>query len=242
MAEEVVLRLLSSFLLETGIASWEGIFFAYFSVAVLSLLPMPYIREYPQPISDNGDAEETIFQKVTVTGRLLVNDSKMKYMIGLNATFGFTAAFLSSYVNGEILPVALNDPDSKYIGVFTSWASAVAAAMSLLFGKISPHCGKGPILIGGAICFFFVVFPFLLQPDGTKYNWQMLLLIYSFQGTGRATFESTLKATFADFFPYEKEGAFANIILQSGLSGAIGFIRKSSQSSFLRLWFLISKC
>ena len=42
----------------------------------------------------------------------------------------------------------------------------------------------------------------------------------------RATFEGTLKATFADYFSYEKEGAFANIILQNGLSGAIGYVRK----------------
>ena len=42
----------------------------------------------------------------------------------------------------------------------------------------------------------------------------------------RATFEGTLKATFADYFSYEKEGAFANIILQNGLSGAVGYVRK----------------
>jgi hypothetical protein len=46
------------------------------------------------------------------------------------------------------------------------------------------------------------------------------------QGIGRATFEGTLKATFADFFSYEKEGAFANIILQNGLAGAVGYICK----------------
>jgi hypothetical protein len=49
-------------------------------------------------------------------------------------------------------------------------------------------------------------------------------MVYTLQGMGRATFESTLKATFADYFSYEKEGAFANIILQNGLSSAIGYI------------------
>jgi hypothetical protein len=43
-------------------------------------------------------------------------------------------------------------------------------------------------------------------------------------GIGRATFEGTLKSTFADYFAYEKEGAFANIILQNGLSSALGFV------------------
>jgi len=50
------------------------------------------------------------------------------------------------------------------------------------------------------------------------------LFVYSMHGTGRATFEGTLKATFADYFANEKEGAFANIILQNGLASSLGFI------------------
>ena len=140
--------------------------------------------------------------------------------------FGFASAFLNSYVNGEVVPVALNDPDSKYIGILSSWVSAVAAGMSLVFGRVSPRTGKGPILMLGAVCFFGVVFPFVIQPNAESYGWALLLLVYTCHGIGRATFEGTLKATFADYFPYEKEGAFANIILQNGLSGAIGYICK----------------
>ena len=146
------------------------------------------------------------------------------YQIGLNAVFGFTSAFLNSYVNGQVVPVALNDPDSKYIGILSSLVSAVAAGTSLIFGRVSPITGKGPILILGAGCFFGVVFPFLVQPKATSYGWALLIVVYTLHGVGRATFEGTLKATFADYFPYEREGAFANIILQNGLSGAIGYI------------------
>ena len=46
-------------------------------------------------------------------------------------------------------------------------------------------------------------------------------------GIGRSTFEGTLKATFADFFPHEKEGAFANIILQNGLASSFGYFLTS---------------
>lgn len=147
-------------------------------------------------------------------------------MIGLNAVFGFTAAFLNSYINGQVVPVALNDPDSKYIGLLSSVVPMVAAAMSLLFGRISPIIGKGPILIFGALCFGGVVLPFIVQPDAAKYGWATLIAVYSLHGTGRATFEGTLRATFADYFSYEKEGAFANIILQNGISSGVGYIRK----------------
>jgi MFS family permease len=227
LAEEVVLRLLSTFLLETRIASWETIFGIYTLVSVLSILPMPFIRDYSSNDGNSqGGGAVSIFNQVTVAGRLLIKDPKMKYMIGLNAVFGFTAAFLNSYVNGEVLSVALNDTDAKYVGLFTSWTAAVAAGMSLVFGKIAPMIGRSPILIGGAVCFFGVVFPFLVQPDAHRYNWEALLFVYTMQGIGRATFEGTLKATFADFFSYEKEGAFANIILQNGLAGAVGYICK----------------
>jgi MFS family permease len=222
LAEEVVLRLLSTVLLEVGV-SWESIFGIYTAVTVVSTLAMPLVRDYPR---DVDPTHTTVFYKVTAAAQLLWKDPKMKYMIGLNAVFGFAAAFLNSYVNGQVVPVALSDPDSKYIGILSSWVSAVAAGMSLVFGKLAPKIGKGPILMLGAMCFFGVVFPFVLQPDATKYGWGLLIMVYSLHGIGRATFEGTLKATFADYFPYEKEGAFANIILQNGLSGAIGYICK----------------
>jgi MFS family permease len=233
LAEEVVLRVLSTVLV--GILSWESIFGLYTVITVVSTLCMPFVYNYPPSSSSSIREDEddtttatrtsTIFYKVTAAGQLLWNDPKMKYMIGLNAVFGFAAAFLNSYVNGQVVPVALPEGE-KYIGVLTSWVSAVAAGMSLVFGRLGPTLGKGPILMLGAVCFFGVVFPFVVQPDASKYGWGLLILVYSFHGIGRATFEGTLKATFADYFAYEKEGAFANIILQNGLSGAIGYFCK----------------
>lgn len=96
--------------------------------------------------------------------------------------------------------------------------------MSLVFGRVSQKTGKGPILVLGALCFLAVVLPFIIVPNMEQWGWFPLVVVYSLHGTGRATFEGTLKATFADYFPYEKEGAFANIILQNGLSSAIGYV------------------
>jgi MFS family permease len=247
LAEEVLLRVLSTVLV--GILSWESIFGLYTVITVLSTLCMPLVYNYPPTSSSDGHddsaatstifyppssssdghddtaATSTIFYKVTAAAQLLYQDPKMKYMIGLNAVFGFAAAFLNSYVNGQVVPVAL-DNGEKYIGVLSSWVSAVAAGMSLVFGRLGPTLGKGPILMLGAACFFGVVFPFVVQPDASQYGWGLLILVYSFHGVGRATFEGTLKATFADYFAYEKEGAFANIILQNGLAGAIGYFCK----------------
>ncbi len=224
LAEELLLRLLSTILV--GILSWESIFGLYTLVALVSTLAMPLVYNYPS--NENEETQTTsAFYKITAAAQLLWKDPKMKYMIGLNAVFGFASAFLNSYVNGQVVPVALNDPDARYIGVLSSWVSAVAAGMSLIFGRIAPFIGgKGPILILGSFCFFGVVVPFIIEPKAENYGWGLLIMVYTFHGIGRATFEGTLKATFADYFPYEKEGAFANIILQNGLSGAIGYVCK----------------
>jgi MFS family permease len=223
LAEEVILRLLSTFLLGVGIGSWEIIFGVYTFLTVISALAMALVHNYPN--SEEGEAtRSTVWYKVTAAWQVLKRDPKMKYMIGLNAVFGLTSAFLNSYVNGEVVPVALNDPEAKYNGVLNSLTPAVAAAMSLLFGRVSPIIGRGPVLIFGACCFFGVVFPFLVEPQAQNWGWAALIMVYSLHGAGRATFEGTLKATFADYFSYEKEGAFANIILQNGLSGAVGHV------------------
>jgi MFS family permease len=227
LSEEVALRLLSTALLELGVASWGTIFAVYTAVTVISTLAMPLAYDYHKPEEETTiETYNDVFYKVTAAVQVLVRDPKMKYMVGLNAVFGFAAAFLNSYVNGQVVPVALNDPNSKYIGILSSWVSAVAAGMSLLFGRLAPTIGKGPILVLGSLCFFGVAFPFIVQPDATRYGWGLLIMVYTLHGTGRATFEGTLKATFADYFSYEKEGAFANIIVQNGLSGAIGYICK----------------
>ena len=232
LSEELLMRMLSSVLLEFGVASWGTIFGIYTLVAVGSTLAMPCVYDYHKTdnnTDDDDNGEGSAFRKATVAIKLLREDPKMKYMIGLNAVFGFTSAFLNSYVNGQVLPVALDDPDSKYVGILTSTVSVVAAVMSLLFGKIGASSGSsgnnnGIILMLGAICFGGVVLPFVFQPDAAHYGWLSLLGVYALHGTGRATFEGALRSTFADYFSYEKEGAFANIILQNGIAGGIGYI------------------
>ena len=127
-----------------------------------------------------------ILYKVSAALELLIHDQKMKYMIGLNAVFGFTASLLNSYVNGKVVPFALDDPDSKYVGIFSSWISALTAGMSLVFGRLGSRTGKGPILIFGALFFFGVAFPFVVQPNASNYGWPMLVAIYTLHGMGRA--------------------------------------------------------
>ena len=243
LSAEIVLRSLSTFLLEAGL-DWVVVFAVYTAVTILSTLLMFFVHNYSPESQIEGDdygihqesTEEglepnipvasvytqSVFYKVTAAWQLLKMDLKMKYMIPLNAVFAFAGSFLNSYVNSEVVKQV--DNSSTRVGIYNAWVSCVAAGMSLVFGQASKKIGNGPVLIFGAICFSGVVLPFLVLPNTADWGVPLLLVVYTFHGTGRATFEGTLKATFADYFAYEKEGAFANIILQNGLSGAIGYV------------------
>lgn len=223
LAEETALDLLSTFLIRVFGVPWGAIFAVYMAIAVLATACMVTVKEYPTE-STAGASFASISYKATAAFRLLVKDSKMKYMIGLNAVFGFSGAFLNSFVSGEVVPVALKDSSSSYVGLLVAIHGGMAALCSLVFARWSQRVGKGPVLVVGALAFAGVSVPFLIQPDLEKWTWGMLIMVYAFQGMGRATFEGTLKAIFADYFPYEKEGAFANIILQNGVSSAAAYV------------------
>ncbi|KAL7558228.1 hypothetical protein ACA910_016108 [Epithemia clementina (nom. ined.)] len=232
LSEEVLLRAISSLSGSIHAIDWTFIFSLYFLVALVSTIGMLGVHKFeePQPIASSFSAlstpsspkMESLLQRSTLALQLLVRDPKMKYMIGLNAVFGFSAAFLGSYVNGEVTQVVFGGK-SNMVGLLTAWLSIVAAFMSTVFERVAKSHGKGSVLVAGSVCFALVALPFVLDPNIHRWTPLLLIFIYTMQGTGRATFEGTLKAVFADFFPSDKEGAFANIILQNGSASAIGY-------------------
>lgn len=225
LAEETVLDILSTLLIRVFHFSWGIVFFLYTMLAVMATVAMFVVRQYPVEEEDKATGSLSAFFSQSISAiLLLINDPKMKYMIGLNASFGFAGAFLNSFVSGQVVPMALNDPEGSYIGILVAVHGGVAAIASLGFGFLARWIGKIPVLCIGALAFGSVAFPFLLKPEFTEWTWFGLVSIYFLQGLGRATFEGTLKALFADYFPYEKEGAFANIILQNGLSSALAYV------------------
>jgi MFS family permease len=226
---EVVLRSLSSVLLELWSVKWSTIFCVYLLITILSTVLMLFlVRDY----NDDDDEEEeeansstsSVWYKVTAALRLIRTDSKMKYMIAINMVFGFTWAFLNGFFNGEVVPIVLNDADSKYLGLLTSGMATVASILSLVFARLTHYTGKVAILILGASSCLFIALMFLVQPAIETWTLTNVIVVYVMQGVGRATFEGTLKALFADYFAYEKAAGYANIILWNGLSGAIGYV------------------
>ena len=222
---ELIWRLFSTISIKYFGLSWEIIFFVYFGISILSTFGMIIIYDYKKEgYEEDNDGHRSITENVTVTFQMITNDRKIKYMIPLCALFGFAAAFVLSFVNGAALKLsAIHDTKSAYVGLFSSLTSGVAGVMSLVFGFGYKKIGKGIVLLIGSIAFFLVGFLFLVVNDPKSWNWAFFIAIYTFQGIGRATYEGTLRSRFVDFFGYEKEGAFANMVLFNGLASTIGF-------------------
>ena len=217
LSGEVICKLLSWAILQSQYSKWTTVFGVYTVVAVSSTSLLTSVHNYS---CSQDDDNHSIGYKMTVAWQLLRHNQKIPYMIGLNAVFGFAYPFVNSYVNGEVVHrVLVHDTNLRYVGIFSALSSAVAAICSVVFCR----GGKAPVLMGGAVSFAAVALLFLIRPNLNDWGWEMLSAVYILQGMGRATFEGALRATYADFFPEEIEGAFANIILQNGIFTALGF-------------------
>lgn len=220
LVEEVVCKLLSWLLLQTEGSTSNSVMEVYTSVAVISTGLMLFINDYPPSLSERMTSTG---YKMTAAWQLLKRDPKMKYMIGLNAVFGFASPLINAYVNGEVVTQVLpHDTKMRSVGLLSAASSGVAAICSILFGTLSPR-NKGLPLFVGCLCFSMVAMPLLLYPRVQTWGVSTLIAVYCFHGVGRSSFEGALKGTFADFFPVEKEGAFANIILQNGAFMSLGY-------------------
>lgn len=220
---EVVMRLFSTVMIQWG-WSWMAVFVGYTVLAVASAVLMVLTKDYPMSEEEKRKNEsQSVLYKSTVTFRLLWTDVKMKYMVPLSATFSLSSVFVTTFVNAEVIRVALGDENSAHVGMFTSVTAAVGGIMSLVFGYASQRMiGNDWILVIGCLSFFTVSFLFVMYPDFTTWDFSSLLLVYTLQGVGRATFEGALKAEFATVFE-DKEAAFGNIIFQNGLVTTLGY-------------------
>ena len=118
---------------------------------------------------------------------------------------------------------------SEYVAFLGAVTALTAAVLAKAYGPLAAQMGKGPIIVTGAACAFAI--PALTWQGCAGWGW-LLLSLYLLQGSFRAVYESTNRATFSDFFPGAKsEGAFANCMLQSSLGFATCFFLQNSFSA-----------
>lgn len=199
----------------------------YCAVGIASLTLMFNVDDFPvasvttaarRDAADGAGPASKLFAAASLWG-----DPVLWLLAPTNITFGFCAAYMNGYVNGAFAAPELGKGSIGFLGALTA---IVAALLSRGYGALGG--GKGVAVAAGALSFFCI--PLCTSILGCCSGWGFgLVLLYVLQGSGRAVYESTNRALFADFFPGSKaEGAFANCMLQSSLAFAICFFLQAS--------------
>lgn len=218
---ELILKFISSPLVKA--VGFNGLFGIYAVVAVATAFLMLFVQEPPL---DEGEQEKqsktSVMHKTSLAINLLRRSRKMQCLVLLNMAFGFTGALLNGYCNGALVSKGVLGSDN--VGYITSITPGVATLLSIPYSYLANHIGKCPMMVWGACCFSALACTVLFAPlELLRDMGWWISILYVLQGSGRAVFENTNKAMVADFFPDEKEGAFANVIFQSGFAAALGF-------------------
>jgi len=216
--------------------AWIGAL--YTAVSFLSLGLMYLAEDIRNPGTQNVNACGKLFAAAS-----LWTDVVLWMLSPTNLAFGFCAAFMNGYVNAHFTAKELS---SNYVASLGALTALFAATMSPVFGRLGGVSGKGVVLAIGGLCFMAIPLSLLVTVDclteadcTSGWGW-WLVILYLLQGSGRAVYESTNKAVFADFFQGEKtEGAFANCMLQSSLAFAVSFFMQAAIRQGLTLEFII---
>mmetsp|Transcript_69401 Transcript_69401/g.165351 ORF Transcript_69401/g.165351 Transcript_69401/m.165351 type:complete len:469 (-) Transcript_69401:137-1543(-) len=212
---EVLSKLGFSALQALGFEVWI-IASVYFVLGAVSLVLMFQVYDFPSP---SGAAKP--LDKVLAAASLWT-DPVIWLLAPTNLSFGFCAAYMNGFVNANFAAQELGQESVAFLGAVTALA---AALLSKAYSPLSSTYGKAPIIALGAGCAF--VIPLLTRDGCVGWGW-LLLSLYLLQGSVRAVYESTNRATFSDFFPGQSEGAFANCMLQSSFGFATCFFLQTS--------------
>ena len=147
-------------------------------------------------------------------------------------TFGLCVALLGYEMTGIVSPLAFPDNTVVAVGLLTALISLTSALLQVPFLYISKSSfGKAPVMIIGLLAFAALATLILRLSKEELTHYFPLILSYVLQGVGRACYEGTNKALYADFFPQDSEAAFANIVLAGGTASAVAFLSSQSRSS-----------
>jgi len=139
-------------------------------------------------------------------------------------TFGVCATMLAVNVTGNVVKAKFGKDDWLIYGALMSALIAVTAgALQYPFKVIASNFGKMPLMLAGLAAFLAESSIIFSLDDATLGEWGVLVPLYLMQGIGRACYEGTNKALYADFFPSAIPAAMSNIVIANGLASALAF-------------------
>ncbi|MDA9686868.1 hypothetical protein N9U05_00075 [bacterium] len=180
---EVVMKtlgaLIKSFGGEEGTKVMYGVLACCGLVSILGVSRVLVLKKEKEEVTS-----AMVLNKAGAGIKLLSTDPKMALMLPYQFAFSLNAAFLNGFISPQVTATVLSN---AAIGYFTGIVALVAAIVSYGAGKFIKRTGlKWPLMLQGALAFFALAVPFLIQTDASAYTsiWKIVLL-YIAQGVGR---------------------------------------------------------
>mmetsp|Transcript_9487 Transcript_9487/g.30993 ORF Transcript_9487/g.30993 Transcript_9487/m.30993 type:complete len:521 (-) Transcript_9487:95-1657(-) len=177
--------------------------------------------------SEGGGGETTQRQpdfgkKALQALTLLVKDPKCRCMIPMNFVFGLGSSYVNGYFDGVVVTGEMGVED---VGFVSAVVVGSATVFALVYGELGRRRkgDQAPLVVWGALCISSFAAVNLAFSTSALGKWSVAVPLATLFGSGRAIWEGSFKATFADYFPNDLEAAFANVVIQSGLASTIGF-------------------
>jgi len=221
---EVFMKLFSSVVRDSWhVGGKQFVFTFYATSAIIAAIGMLFVRPLPKaPTTETSTTVDLCCKKLKDI-RTVSRDVKIWLLGPLNFAFGFAASYVAWYLNNKVGSVSVGDSNVGYLAAMIPGYAALAGVPYSYFGKF---LGKWVMMLLGCLSFFTIGLVGYVVPKQTLIDgkWAILIALYIVMGNGRAVFESTNRAVFADFFPKTSAGAFALMAFQSGLAGTVGFV------------------
>jgi len=221
---EVFMKLFSSIVMNIWSEGGKQFVFTFYAIAaILAAIGMLFVRPLPRAPSTEGKNTVALCCKKLNDIKEVGKDVKIWLLGPLNIAFGFTASYVNWYLNNKVGSVSVGDSNVGYLAAIIPGYAALAGVPYSYVGK---YLGKWVMMLLGCLSFLTIGIVGYAVPKQTLIDgkWATLIVLYIVAGNGRAVFESTNRAVFADFFPKTSAGAFAFMAVQSGLAGTIGFL------------------
>jgi len=226
---EIVAKLGFSALAELKVSD-GNICVAYTVVGALSLIMLARTA----PIAEAKEKEAALNDDITVVARLvgvvkLWASPELWLLSFTNVTFGFSAAFMNGYFNSSRAVPILG---KQSIAMLSAITVISATLLSRPYALLAASYGKGASISVGAASFATLAALVFFIRSLEGWGWR-IAIFYVLMGSGRAVFESTNKAIFADFFPGDvSEAAFANSYVQMSAATAACFFLSDFPNTF----------
>ena len=141
----------------------------------------------------------------------------------IQMAFGVSASLLGVYVSGEVVSHSFPTSKVTVVGFMSAMVAAIAALLQVPAGVGAKKFGKPPFMLASLGAFVTLAVLCIACDIDTLGTWPVLVACYLMQGIGRAGYEGTNKAIYADFFPDDSIPAFANIVLANGFMSSLTF-------------------